>query len=114
MDFRYAELCSFDPVEQIISKRFTLLDPFRITLIKDQRVIKIDALEDIEWISIGEFKDPSVDYIVDPSVDLPCIIKAGNSKLFYLTSSPVHKLNGSFRILKDQAGQIFTHQWTLE
>ena len=113
MDFRYAELCSFDPVEEIISRRFTLVDPFRITLIKDQRIIKIDALEDIEWISIstenlGDCIDPC------PSVDLPCIIKTGNSKSFYLTSVSVHKLIGSFRILKDEAGQIFTHQWTLE
>lgn len=89
------------------------MDPFRITLIKDQRVIQVDALEDIEWISIntenlGDCMDPSVD------LDLPCIIKAGNSKLFQITSAPVHKLKGSFRILKDEAGQIFTHEWTLE
>ena len=95
MDFRYAELCSFDPMQNIITSHFKVVDPFRITLLKDQMCINIEAKEDIEWISNTEGS---------------CIIRAGCSKLIQLAND---KVKGSFRVLKDETRQIFEHEWTI-
>lgn len=99
MDFRYAELCSFDPVQEMVCYNFKVVDPFTISLLKDQMSLVIEAKEDIEWISI------------DDGV-VPCVIRAGCSKMFLVKN--IASVKGSFRVLKDERRQIFQHEWACE
>lgn len=98
MDFRYAELCSFDPVQERVDCNFKVVDPFAISLLKDQMSLVIEAKEDIEWISLEEG-------------GVSCVIRAGSSKIFQVKS--IVSVKGSFRVLKDRSQQIFQHEWAL-
>lgn len=98
MDFRFAELCSFDPVQETVECRLSVVDPFVISVCKEKEGILIEAKEDIEWIS---FDDEEV----------KCHISAGDYKLFKV--KVVDSFKGSFKVLKDKNKRIFQHQWTL-
>lgn len=103
MDFRYAELCSFDPVQVQETINFSddlsVVDPFAISLLKDRESLLIEAKEDIEWIS--------------EEVAVPCVIRAGCSRVFKVKNCS-GSFKGSFRLLKDERGQIFRHEWDIE
>ena len=97
MDFRYAEICSFDSLNETVKINFQVVDPFKISLLKDRMNVLIEAKEDIEWISM------------EGNDDAPVIMKSGCSKVFKAKGDGV---SGSFRVLKDENKRIFEHKWT--
>lgn len=101
MDFRFTEICSFEPFEREISSEIIInpINPFTIKL--SRGIIEISAFYDLEWLTLTS------------TPDLPRIIRKGEKVQFNLPS-PLTFIKGSFRLLDDPNNEIYQHEWKIE
>lgn len=102
IDFRFTEICSFDPIEEEFSSNLQInpINPFKIVFLKKKSSIVISAYCDLEWLSLA-------------SVEGPFTMRKGQVKSLK-TSIVDKKLRGSFRILLEkEKSEIFHHEWDI-
>ncbi len=100
MDFRFTEICNFEPFESEFKseKQIIPINPFKITLLS-RGIIEIQAFCDIEWISLNEMNQPY-------------IIREGQGKQFIILNT--ESVRGSFRLLEDSSKAIHQHEWKIK
>lgn len=95
MDFKFTEICNFEPIEFIVEKILNPINPFQIIAISDQ--IIINSFEDLEWITLND-------------VIFAFIQRKGEEISFNISTTSV---KGSFRLLNDSTKEVYEHEWKI-
>ena len=100
IDFRFADICSFDAVEEEFEYKADIrpVNPFKISIFKKKNVIVISAYCDLEWQQLAS--------------EGPFTMRKGQVKSLQLETSE-SVLKGSFRLLEDPRSVYVQHEWTI-
>lgn len=101
IDFRFTEICSFDPIEEEFEckQKIRSINPFRIVFFRKKQSVKISAYCDIEW--------QKLDFIEGPFT-----MRKGQVKSLTIKNSS-GVLKASFRLLNDPSNEIYNHDWII-